>query len=100
MISLPWIALSLVTELVTVALHCPGFPSGLVTELVTEIPPKLTHGKHWLAIMQASVWYLASILSSRSRLNAEPMRPERQPRLHFGRYAFSMVAMARDNRLG
>jgi hypothetical protein len=34
-ISLPWIALSLVTELVTVALLCPGFPSGLVTELVT-----------------------------------------------------------------
>jgi hypothetical protein len=25
-ISLPWIALSLVTELVTVALRCPGLP--------------------------------------------------------------------------
>jgi len=27
----------LVTELVTVALHCPGFPSGLATELVTTV---------------------------------------------------------------
>ena len=53
MISLPWIALSLVTELVTVALHCPGLPSGLVTELVTRFPSQTERGKYWLAIMQA-----------------------------------------------
>src|SRR5260370_28013212 len=35
-ISLPWIALSLVTELVTVALACPRLPSVLVTVLVTD----------------------------------------------------------------
>lgn len=44
MISLPWIALSLVTELVTVALHCPRLPGRLVTELVTEIRPALEFG--------------------------------------------------------
>lgn len=50
MISLPWIALSLVTE--------------LVTELVTWVALTLARGKCWLAIMQASVWYLASVLST------------------------------------
>src|SRR3954469_14065971 len=67
-ISLPWIALSLVTELVTVALHCPGLPSRLVTELVTQIPLTLARKKYWLATMQASVWFLASVMSSRSHL--------------------------------
>jgi hypothetical protein len=38
-ISLPWIALSLVTELVTVALDCPRLASRLVTLLVTLFTP-------------------------------------------------------------
>jgi hypothetical protein len=42
--------------LVTVALQCPRFPSGLVTDLVTEIRLTLEFGKCRLAFMQASVW--------------------------------------------
>ena len=64
-----------------IALDCPRFPSRLVTVLVTGIALTLTLGKCWLAIMQASVWYLAPVLSSRSRLRAEGVRPEERPRL-------------------
>ena len=67
-ISLPWVALSLVTILVTVALDCPRLPRRLVTELVTSLPGVFGHNQCKLAVMQAPVWYLASVLSSRSRL--------------------------------
>src|SRR5262249_3111754 len=53
-ISLTWIALSLVTELVTVALHCPGLPSRLVTELVTLLKAEGDRRLCRLACMQAS----------------------------------------------
>src|SRR3954470_19904001 len=53
-ISLPWIALSLVTELVTVAEHCPLLPSRLVTELVTLFSAAKDRPGCWLACIPAS----------------------------------------------
>ena len=40
---IPWIPLSLVTELVTVPLQSPGFPTELVTDLVTVSNVLITH---------------------------------------------------------
>ena len=54
MISLPWIALSLVTELVTVALDCPRLPTLLVTELVTPFATIFGIQMCSLGCMQAS----------------------------------------------
>jgi len=71
-ISLPWIAVSLVTKLVTVALDCPGLPSRLVTELVTEIRRDAVFGRCRLAFMQAPFSFRLVIESTRIAMASAP----------------------------
>ena len=60
MISLPWVALSLVTKVVTVALHCPRLPIGLVTQLVTSFPWMFGHNRRDERIARESFTDLTS----------------------------------------
>jgi len=76
---MPWVALSFVTKLVTVALHCPRLPSQLVTQLVTSFLCVFGLNGCKLAFMQAPVWYLvqfcqADLISGVSR--PQRMRPK------------------------
>ena len=74
MISLPWIALSLVTKLVTVALDCPRVPSGLVTELVTLFTGGADRRRRMPACIQASFSFRASLGVKQIRRKAIEVR--------------------------
>src|SRR3954454_11563594 len=67
LISLPSIPLRLVTELVTVALHCPRMPAHLVTHLVT-VCTALIFSSHGLFSTRATGRLLPEVLSSFANL--------------------------------